>query len=123
MTRPITPAALVKFRKRFKKERMDRINERIALSEHAAKTSEKEAETDKKDDNAHKDQQGPGHLQAEKAENETTTNADTEETKPNQGTWILDATCTPADIKYPTDLGLQTKSPSRGSDAERTHHR
>ena len=110
LTRPITPAVLVKFRKRFKKERMDQINERIALSEHAAKTSAKEAETDKKDDNDPKDQQGPGHSEVEKAENETTANADTEETKPNQGTLILDATCTPADIKYPTDLGLLNES-------------
>ncbi|TLM97902.1 MAG: transposase, partial [Actinobacteria bacterium] len=28
------------------------------------------------------------------------------EAKPNQGTLILDATCTPADIRFPTDLGL-----------------
>lgn len=26
--------------------------------------------------------------------------------KPNQGTLTLDATCTPADLRYPTDLGL-----------------
>jgi hypothetical protein len=26
--------------------------------------------------------------------------------KPNQGTLILDATCTPADMHFPTDLGL-----------------
>jgi len=31
LTRPFTPVALVKFRKRFKKERMAQINERIAL--------------------------------------------------------------------------------------------
>lgn len=108
LTRPFTPVALVKFRKRFKKERMAQINERIALAEQAAKTSEKE--TEREDDNHHNDQQGPGLPNAEKKENETTANSVSEESKPNQGTLILDATCTPADIKYPTDLGLLNES-------------
>ncbi len=101
----------MKFRKRFKKERMDPINERIALSEHVAKTSEKEAKTDRKDDNAHHDQQGPGRPEAEKTENETTTDAVSEESKSNRGTLTIDATCTPADINtQQTDLGLLNES-------------
>jgi len=30
----------------------------------------------------------------------------TEDTSKNKGALILDATCTPADIKYPTDVSL-----------------
>ncbi|MPM66535.1 IS5 family transposase ISDha14 [bioreactor metagenome] len=110
LTRPITPAALVKFRKRFKKERMSQINERIALSEQAAKISKNQAQTDRKDDNDHDDQRGPRSPQAGKAESEITVEATSEKSTPNQGMLILDATCTPADIKYPTDLGLLNES-------------
>lgn len=109
LTRPFTPVALVKFRKRFKKERMAQINEHIALSEHT-KISKKEAEADRKDDNDHDDPQGPGRPEAEKIKNESIADAVAEESKPNQGTLILDATCTPADIKYPTDLSLLNES-------------
>lgn len=110
LTRPLTPAALVKFRKRFKKERMAQINERIAMAEKLAQTSEKEAE--QKDDSSNDNQQGPGSSGPEGKEkaDEATTDAGTESSKPNQGTLILDATCTPADIKYPTDLGLLNES-------------
>lgn len=111
LTRPLTPVALVKFRKRFKKDRMAQINERIALAEQATKTSEKE--TGREDDNDHDDgQQGPGLPDAQTKENEAEATADSvsEESRPNQGTLILDATCTPADIKYPTDLGLLNES-------------
>ena len=29
-----------------------------------------------------------------------------ETTRPNQGSWLIDATCVPADISHPTDLSL-----------------
>lgn len=109
LTRPLTPAALVKFRKRFKKERMMRINERILLSEQAAQAAETQAPTDRTDDEEdhdHHDPQDPGGSQGQFTEDESSADAAAEETKPNQGILILDATCTPADIKYPTDLGL-----------------
>ena len=107
LTRPLTPAALVKFRKRFKKERMMHINERILLSEQAAKSAEKASiEQTEDDDHDHHDPQDPGGSQGQFTEDESSAHAATEETKPNQGILILDATCTPADIKYPTDLGL-----------------
>jgi IS5 family transposase len=98
---PFTPVALVKFRKRFKKERLEKINERIALAiaqEQAAKSDET-----KEDNNKHNDSQGgSGRIATENAAD----NAVTEEPQANQGILILDATCIPADIKYPTDLGL-----------------
>jgi hypothetical protein len=33
--------------------------------------------------------------------------SDAKNESPNRGKLIVDATCTPADISYPTDLGLQ----------------
>lgn len=101
LTPPFTPVALVKFRKRFKKDRLTRINERIVSAQQAA-----ESENETKDDD-HDDTQGGSHTpdtsKPEENNAETTTSA---ESQPNQGMLILDATCIPADIKYPTDLGL-----------------
>jgi len=104
LTPSLTPVALVKFRKRFKKDRLDKINERIARALAPAQAAES-AET-KKDDDDHDDhtdhQGGSGNADAEKA----TEDKQPKEPQVNQGTLILDATCIPADIKYPTDLGL-----------------
>ena len=65
LTRPFTPVALVKFRKRFKAERLARINERILSAEQQAAQREKEAE----DDDQHDDNKGgsgqPGKEQPE----------------------------------------------------------
>lgn len=96
---PFTPVALVKFRKRFKKERLEKINERIALAMTQWQAAEKEEA--KKDNNNHNDPQC-GNSDTESA-TETKVPA---EPQANQGVLILDATCIPADIKYPTDLGL-----------------
>jgi IS5 family transposase len=98
---PFTPVALVKFRKRFKKGRLEKINERIALAmvqEQAAKKDDT-----KKDDNNHNDPQSGSRREDTENGTEKVVFA---EPQTNQGILILDATCIPADIKYPTDLGL-----------------
>lgn len=76
---------MVHFRKRFTKEVMEEINEIII----------KKSKEDKDKPN----DKGTGK-QVEKTGEEIK-----EETK-NQGTMAIDATCTPADISYPTDIGL-----------------
>lgn len=79
------------------------------MVEQGLKTPEKE--TGREDDNHHDDDpQDPGLSDTKTQENETTAESDAEQSNPNQGTLILDATCTPADIKYPTDLGLLNES-------------
>ncbi len=84
---PFEASMLVHFRKRLSRELVGRINEQIVLNRR---------QTDRE---AHKGTQQP--------EIEGT---NTEESEPssakNQGKLILDATCTPADISYPTDLKL-----------------
>lgn len=101
LTPPFTPVALVKFRKRFKKDRLDKINERIARALTQGQTAEN-AETKKDDDDYDDPQGGSGNADAAKA----TEDKQPKESQANQATLILDATCIPADIKYPTDLGL-----------------
>lgn len=101
LTRPFTPVALVKFRKRFNQKRLTRINE-IVLGAEAAdhQAQQKEAASKSNDDD-----QDPGEKPVGPIESKPTDMTAVKE-KPNQGTLILDATCTPADVHYPTDLGL-----------------
>ena len=80
---PFHPTLLVDFRKRLEPI-MPRINELIALS-HARLESEKNAKAGKDGDNP---PSGGGAAPS------------------NQGKLLLDATCAPADVTFPTDLKL-----------------
>ena len=82
--KPFDPSLFVYFRKRFGKKRMSKINETIAC-----KTLDEEAKATKTkgtDDNGD-DDPGAG-------------------ASGNRGKLLVDATCTPADITFPTDLKL-----------------
>ncbi len=96
---PFDPSLMVHFRKRFGSEALKDINEKICM---AARKSEEKRNDD--DDN----KSGPpsdGHKPEES--NKSGRKASSFITYPvNQGKLILDATCAPADIRYPTDLSL-----------------
>lgn len=76
---PFHPTMFVHFRKRFPADALSRINEAIV-----AKAAESRAKEKKDDDDDDTDQPK----------------------KTNKGKLLLDATCVPADITYPTDLKL-----------------
>jgi IS5 family transposase len=101
LTRPFTPAAMVKFRKRFNAKRLADINETIIQAEKSQQEQEKEPDDEHNDSGSG----GSGNLEekSEMSEEEAIAEADA---IPNQGTLILDATCTPADISFPTDHRL-----------------
>ena len=102
LTKPFTANALVKFRKRFNSKRLAKINERIVFAEIENQATKKAVEVENNNDHDKGDQNGGGMV-----ENQATVDkANEAEPKPNQGTLILDATCTPADMRFPTDLGL-----------------
>lgn len=84
---PFEASMLVHFRKRLSLEIIQQINERIVLKAMEA-NSETESEF-KQESNESKDENG-----------------DDSDEPPNQGQLILDASCAPADIRYPTDLSL-----------------
>lgn len=88
---PFDPSSLVHFRKRFDPETLIEINEMIAKNKKETKKPD-----DKDDNDSTPKQEG-------KNEEE---NIEAQVDDYVQGTLILDATCTPADIKFPTDLGL-----------------
>ncbi len=79
--KPFDPSLMVRFRQRFSLEQLNTINETIC-------------EQDKKDDDeppatgGHTDRDSSGELPQ------------------NKGKLVMDATCVPADIRYPTDLSL-----------------
>ena len=84
---PFDHSMMTHFRKRFDKERLAEINDSIVSNA-----------------------MGSNHKAASPATNSDTDNAtSTEDQDPspsNKGKMIVDATCTPADIAYPTDLSL-----------------
>ena len=82
---PFEASMLVHFRKRLNRQLIGRINERIVLN-----NKQRESKQGKKSEKTEEIANEEGEPLAYK----------------NQGKLILDATCTPADISYPTDLKL-----------------
>ena len=102
--KPFTPVAMVKFRKRFNSKRMAQVNELILKAKAdqqpvAALIDEEKHPTNNHDDDDTNKPSGTSTAGTELTQQE-------EPAKPNQGTLILDATCTPADVRFPTDVGL-----------------
>lgn len=91
LDRPFDPSMMVHFRKRLGKDIINEINELIAVD------SAKPKGTD--DDDGSNDAGGQG---ARSMEGEEVPDPNVKKS----GTLLLDATCTPADIHYPTDLWL-----------------
>ena len=97
---PFDPSMMVHFRKRFSKEDHKRINELIA---ERGKAMVIEAVSSPRDDD---DSDDPGaHAGTQISLDDLVKPADWPEGK-NWGTLTIDASCTPADITYPTDLKL-----------------
>jgi hypothetical protein len=83
-TAPCDSSMLVHFRKRLRLELVGRVNEAIVLD--TDETCQADAQTD-------------GDEPEQEEDNDATPPA-------NQGQLIIDASCAPADIRYPTDLSL-----------------
>lgn len=91
--RPFDPSLLVTFRKRLTAEMLEEISERMFLVEE--------------DDNDDDDDDG---TPPEDGGTSSGTENETDDGHGNSGTLIIDASCTPADIAYPTDLELCDKA-------------
>lgn len=81
---PFDSSMLVHFRKRFSADIISHINDTIT------KRALKSASSSKKENDNDNDNDGPS--------------------SPNKGKLLIDATCTPADISFPTDLKLVNKA-------------
>ena len=84
-TPPFDHSMMTHFRKRFDKDMLNSINESIVQGVMEPGGENKVVDTDSDKDGGSKDQNNPPS---------------------NKGKMIVDATCTPADIAYPTDLTL-----------------
>jgi hypothetical protein len=96
---PFDPSLMVHFRERFTTEILKEINEEICLAA-------KEAEKKRDDDNNKPGQASNINKAAGESTNPERNDSSFEIYRENQGKLILDATCAPADICYPTDLSL-----------------
>lgn len=91
---PFEASSLVHFRKRISREMLSEINEKIVKRMIAFETREPEGS---------KDDESPASTDSSDAEMDD--DATAEETT-HKGKLLVDATCVPSDIRYPTDLGL-----------------
>ncbi len=87
--KPFDASMMVHFRKRLKWNDLQTINERIAGIKRQSVSSEEEEKT-----------KGPGSAAG------CGGGSSEADMAPNAGVLKIDATCTPADIRYPTDLSL-----------------
>lgn len=99
--RPFDPSMMVDFRKRFGEEGLARISEAIALASVSEAMNPDTKPTDDLDEPPPTD----GNASATQ---ETSADAapPTSDDQINHGKLIVDATCAPADIRYPTDVSL-----------------
>lgn len=93
--KPFHPSLMVHFRKRLGEDVVNKVNEWIVMEAC-------DMDGDDEDESSDDDSSGngsPGHV-------EQSSRTDTSVAKTNKGKLMLDATCTPADIAFPTDLSL-----------------
>jgi len=104
---PFDPSVMVDFRKRFGKDGLDRISEAIALTSisPASTSPANEHDNEASSDSPNEDNDLPTN-ENQPATPETSADAEPTEPPANQGKLIVDATCAPADIRYPTDVSL-----------------
>ena len=106
--RPFDASLMVDFRKRFGEEGMQRMSDAIALAvlskavlpKAATQTSAAPAEP------ADDDSKPPTAENRQEPDARNTSPEEVENTSENRGQLISDATCAPADIRYPTDVSL-----------------
>jgi len=101
---PFEASSMVHFRKRFPTDFVDQINQKLIKQAKAAPSKE-----DNKDDKNTKGTSPPVE-EEEKTDLEKSLEETEEKEEVHQGKLILDATCAPGDICYPTDLGLLNKA-------------
>ncbi|WP_276210579.1 IS5 family transposase [Heyndrickxia coagulans] len=103
---PFDHSLMTRFRKRLGANIINELNEWIVLEEQERQSEEVSMENDSDDDHHNDDDHSSGdHQPSGPASEENSTESASPKTK-NKGKLILDATCAPADIAYPTDLGL-----------------
>ena len=95
MTRPFDPSLFVQFRKRLGLEFITQVNDRVCALVGVPQASITETSA-----------QSPGASDASDISDTSDTSDASDASRQNRGKLVVDATCAPADIAYPTDLNL-----------------
>lgn len=106
---PFHSSSMTHFRKRFNVELINELNESIVVEQR------------KKDKKNHDDEPPTG--EDHPSEEPSSSSSSESVLPPNQGKLLLDATCAPSDITYPTDIGLLNKSREKLKKMVDTLHR
>ncbi len=113
--RPFDASLMVDFRKRFGEEGMQQIAEAIALASLDQAGSDNVSQATPNDEDQHDDSPQPPSANLDEGVSETDTPVKTEDQTAssettNRGSLLSDATCAPADIRYPTDVSLLSEA-------------
>lgn len=94
---PFEASAMTHFRKRFDADYINTLNERMVEMQQAAESEPYDTTDTPENDEDHNPPPPPAGDGSD---------SQSKQSSPNQGKLMLDATCAPADIQYPTDLRL-----------------
>ena len=104
---PFDHSQMVTFRKRFSKEMLDKINERIVVERlEQVQAGSSEEQDDDSPPPPPSSGDGSSGEEAEGLDPVDDPRTFEEKAADNSGQLLVDATCTPADIPYPTDVSL-----------------
>lgn len=108
--RPFDASTMVRFRKRITPDHIADINERIIRNAEKlqAEADEEQSCSENDSDDDHHDNDGAGGAQNDNVDDAVID--ESEGAVDNSGTMIVDATCAPSRIKYPTDVDLLNTS-------------
>lgn len=107
---PFDHSMMTHFRKRFSKDILANINGWIVNGLTQEQTTDVRDQDDNGDDNN------------DSMTDNCNDNSDNSPSAPNQGKMIVDATCTPADMAYPTDLSLLNEAREKSEEIIDTMH-
>lgn len=93
---PFDASSMTHFRKRFDADFINDLNERIVQKQQET-SSQKQSKNDPPDNDGGTPSSGSSN---------NSTQPEKDQSSSNQGKLLLDATCAPSDITYPTDIGL-----------------
>jgi hypothetical protein len=123
---PFHPSMMVHFRKRFGESGLARINEALvmeSLGQTCSETAQGDAANDDSDDRHDTHGGSLGSSSNGPLASETAAKSSTTAEAANQGKLLMDATCAPADIRYPTDVSVLNEAREKADEIIDEMHR
>lgn len=112
---PFDPSMMVHFRKRLSDSVLSEINE-LVIQQASSSSNDSE---DNEEDGA----SGGGQQSSAGSPSQQASSGECEQEPGNSGSLLMDASCTPADIRYPTDLSLLNEAREKSEEIIDVLHR